>query len=240
MLSDYGKNSNNSNEREMLINLAFQFVESQNSGIEINKTKFEILTTTDYFGDLNEHISKLTNKKYKKNDVSMSDLDLAKEALDDEDSKIPANILTKLTTCGLSYSASENKISNTRTTTTTSKPQKKSTPLIEEVFEDSNCASLPKYEENICQVEQTLNDQVAVYNLKVYLPTLSSVNDCQLDINDNSLTLNTKNKMYKQLDISLVDLRSKYSFSNEDIQAKFVKKTAILKVKINLSIKNKI
>lgn len=82
----------------MLINLAFQFVENQNK-IKLLKSDYKILSTNCY-GDLKECVYKLSKKT---TDKQLSDLELAKEAINSispGETGLPDNILQKLVGLG--------------------------------------------------------------------------------------------------------------------------------------------
>ena len=217
ILDKYGKNATNELEREMLINLGFQFIESQNK-VKIQTNKFKILEET-HFGDLKECIEKLTKKVSSEN--KMHEIMLP----NDELKNIPQSVLNKL--------ANMNVKSEVDTKSNKKSEVKKS--LIEEMEKDSS--KTPKYEANL---KSSREDSSKIsYDLKIDLIGLNSMSECQLDIDQSHLILNTTNKAYSELKISLDDLKKNYEIQVENIEAKFVKKTSALKIKIPLLVKEK-
>ena len=212
VLEKYGKDAANKSEQEMLINLAYMYTEDQNEEIKVDKNKIEILQNSLYYGNLDYQISKLTNKKYKS---TMSDLEIAKEALG-PDSGIPDNILNKLS--GL------NDISISK-----SEPPTENKNLIEEI----GPLRSPSYEEKFTESKNSAFCKI--FELRVDLPKINSMNECELDIDTDYLTLNFKNKCYQELKIPIIKLKEEYKFTAENIEAKFIKKTSVLRVKITLA-----
>ena len=76
-----------------------------------------------------------------------------------------------------------------------------------------------------------------VKEIRINLPKVSSIAECQLDMDAEFLTLDFKSKVYNRLKIPLLILKEKYSLRPESIEAKFIKKTSILRVKIPLEAK---
>lgn len=218
ILEKYGKEAKNKLEQEMLINLALQYTEEQNPEVKVNSNKFDILKETLFYGNLEYQISKLTNRKYK---PGMSDLDMAKEALGDTESAIPTSILNKLGNLGNigdQTSESCNKTIKTKN-------------LIEEV----NPTNLPSYQEKIVQSKE--DSGKTVFELRINLPKVESMKECELDIDADCITLNVKDNIYDSLKVSLTTIKNDYTFSVNEIEAKFIKKVSVLRVKIPLKIK---
>ena len=219
ILVKYGKNATNEMEREMLINLGFQFIENQNDSIKINKNKFTILNDQTHNGDLKQCINKLTNKEQSE----MSAANLINSLSEEDRKNIPDTIIKKLIGMNL----------DEETATTNNKQEKKN--LIELI--ENNDFNLPKFNAKI--IESKEDEMKAVYNIKINLIGVNSMNECILDIDQaaNSLLLNTSTKVYSELKIPLADLNNKYVIQSQLIEAKFIKKTSILKVKIPLLLK---
>lgn len=78
----------------------------------------------------------------------------------------------------------------------------------------------------------------SIFELKIYLPKLNSINECDLDIDDDFITLNADTSLYKPLSVSLSKLNEKYEKQIENIEAKFIKKTSLLRVRVPLIVKN--
>ena len=204
----------------MLVKLAFQYVESQTK-CEINQQKYEIVQDFDCFGDLNECISNLTNVKTEKSNISK--LDLAKEALDSIESNknnLPESILSKIANLNIKNPPSEEKIDQAKVV------NKK--PLIEEI--NSEKLTCPVYEESVSNDKKDTN--LIIYEVKIYLPKISSMQECELDIENDWLILTTSEFLYKKLSISLLKQKELFDMMTDDIEAKFIKKTSILRVKI--------
>lgn len=206
-------------EREMLINLGFQFIENQNDSVKINKNKFTILKDQTHNGDLKQCINKLTNKEQSE----MSAANLINSLSEEDRKNIPDTIIKKLIGMNLEE----------ETATTNNKQEKKN--LIELI--ENNDFNLPKFNAKI--IESKEDEMKAVYDIKINLIGVNSMNECILDIDQaaNSLLLNTSTKYYSELKIPLADLNKKYLIQSQLIEAKFVKKTSILKVKIPLLLK---
>ena len=217
VLEKYGKNAKNELEREMLINLGFQFVESQNK-VKIQTSKFKILDET-HFGDLKECIAKLTKKEASEN--KMPEIMLPNDDL----KNIPQSVLNKLANINVKQEAE-----------TKPKPSEvKKSLLIEEL--EKELSKTPNYEASITSSKDDSSE--ISYDLKIDLIGINSIKECQLDIDQSHLILNTTNKVFSELKISLDDLKTKYDIQVEKIEAKFVKKTSALKIKIPLLLLSK-
>lgn len=217
ILDKYGKNSTVKEEKDALIGLAFQYCEQENPSVKLDITTFDILKDTLLYGNLEHHISRLTKKSYK----NMSDLEIAKEALG-EDSPIPDSILNKIGNLNMAGSSSQASKGLTKETGKT---------LIEEVDSDN----LPTYEEKVITAKDDPGQKIN--EIRINLPKVNSISDCKLDMDAEFLTLVCKNKVYNKLKIPLMILKEKYSFTPENIEAKFIKKTSLLRVKIPLESK---
>ena len=216
----------------MLIDLGFKFVENQ-CKVDINTNKFEVIKD-DCYGNLNECIAKLTKREDSGATAS------SEPTLEDIKKDIPDSIFNKLANMNFKTESDPKK------ETKSEKPSVKKN-LIEEldsksdgnttrkVFNeelDRKIQKTPTYEEKILNDDSTK----AIYDLKINLTGINSMAECSLNIDDNYLTLNTT-KIYSELKISLMDLKNNYDFRTENIEAKFVKKTSVLRVKVNLFVK---
>ena len=223
VLVKFGKNGPNELERDMLVKLAFQYIESQNK-VEVNYYKYEIMQSASLFGDLNECIFNLSKIKSSGNEVNK--LDMAKEALNSINSNkndLPDSILNKIANLN-EDDKRDGCVKNEMTTTVK--------PLIQEVNLDGGSSKLPVYEENVLKDKNSSN--LDIYDLKVYLPKITSFSECELDIENDLLTLKTSESIYKTLNISLAKFRETHCIMSDEINAKFIKKSTILKVKIPL------
>ena len=221
MLTKFGKNSPNESERDMLIKLAFQYVESQNK-VELNYYKYVVEKNFAHFGDLDECISDLTKTSNNRETPNSSKIDMAKEALNSIESNknsLPDSILSQIANLNME---SNEKVS------TAGKDAESKKPLIQEV--NSEPVKIPVYEENFSS--ETHGD---FCDLKIYLPKISSFKECELDIDNNcELTLKANELFYKKLTISLDKYRETHEIMLDCIEAKFVKKSSLLKIKIPL------
>lgn len=217
ILEKYGKNAQDPQEREQLIELAFEFVERQNGGVRINRSDFKVVEGQEFYGpSLQDCLSDLTQGTNSSSKDSGSDLDLAKDALGylrQSGAQLPDSIISKISTLDIAKAETDTK------------------PLIQEVEQPP---VEPTYEAKILR-SKTNQDQ-CFYDLRIYLPKLSSINECNLEIENEKedfLILNFENKkLYKQLRISLVDLKQTYRIESARIEAKFVKKNGTLHVKL--------
>lgn len=203
ILDQYGKNSDHNDELEMLINLSIQFVQNQNK-CKIDEKNFTVLNSNCY-GDVDRNLANLTQKQ---NEKVKSDVDLAKEALSSmglDDKVLPDNLLNELAGIGIEAPVQ--------------KEQK--VGLIEELDEKT----LPEYEENFVQKQTS-----CTHEIKIYLPKVNSFKECELNIDKNELVLSALN--YNTLKIKLLKNGQKYDFDQDKIEAKFIKKKFVLKIKI--------
>ncbi|RNA24184.1 PIH1 domain-containing 2, partial [Brachionus plicatilis] len=203
ILEKYGKNSNQKEELDMLIDLSIKFIQNQNK-CRIDETNFSVLNS-NFYGDLAQNLVNLTQKQSEK---LKSDLDIAKEALDSmglKNSNLPDNLLNELAGIGMDPSSSKESKRN----------------LIEELDEKK----IPEYEEKFIQ-----NNSGCIHEIRIYLPKISSFKECDLNIDKNEVVLNALN--YRTLKIALVKNGQNYDFDENKIEAKFVKNKSILKIKI--------
>jgi len=226
ILEKFGKNGPNEIERDMLVKLAFQYVESQNK-VELNYNKNEILQNVSHYGELDECIFNLSQTKSKQatSKLEANKLDLAKEALESinsNKSSLPDSILNKIANLNV-----EDKRDIESKKECTNKA-----PLIQEV-NMGDPLKIPVYEENVLADKNNTN--LDIYELKIYLPKINSFNECNLDIENDVLTLKTIESIYKNLTISLVSFRKSHDIKSDEIEAKFIKKNSTLKVKIPLN-----
>ena len=214
ILDKYGYNASNLQERDMLIELAFKYIEEQNK-VDVNHNGFIIIE--ECYGDQKECILNLNNNK----DISQNEMDMAKEALNSI--KLTSNDIDQETMTKLSDNILKDlKIGESNVNTNRK-------VLIEEVNEKIE----PSYE---TKLNEEITDKV-YYEIKINLPKVNSFSECELNIEDDYLTLDTNKACYKQLKISLTELANRYNILHDEIEAKFVKKTSILKIKIPLVLK---
>lgn len=218
VLEMYGKEAKKVEDREMLIGLAFKFVENQNE-IKLDCDEYEVLKSRIFYGDIENCLSDLRGKRVKRGE-SDDKLEMAKEAMDylresGNDSLLPDNILSKLTSIDLKSGG---------------EPKESAKPLIQEIDD-----SIAKYDHRIMKSKRDDND--FVYDLRIYLPKINSIDECILNVDKNYVTLNMNNNLYKQLEIPLNDLESDYVIHADRVEAKFVRKEKYLSVKIHLAMR---
>lgn len=204
ILEKYGKNANKKDELEMLIELSIKFVQNQNN-CKIDDLNFSVLVNSNCYGDVALNVANLSQKQ---NEKLKSDLDLAKEALGSmglDDKKLPDKLLNELAGIGIEQSPVNDQKTN----------------LIEELEEKI----VPEYEEKF-----VLNNSECTHEIKIYLPKVNSIKECDLSINKNELVLNALN--YNCLNICLIKNGQKYAYNEDKIEAKFFKNKSFLKIKI--------
>jgi hypothetical protein len=237
ILKKYGCESpNKDGELEMLIELSFKFVEQQNK-VQISRPGYKILKKTKCYGDLADNIKRLSNNK--KNVDITNDFELAKEAFESikSDSNLPESILNKLATINVhpnTKSDQQNKLIEEFTAENDHAKKQ----LISEVSE------VPSYEIKV-------KNNKKIIDIKISIPNLDSMKDCQLKIepeddnddkNDKSLNLIIKDsQLYSPLKIHFKPyLKSdNYSVDSQNIEAKFIKKIGLLRVTVPLVVNQK-
>jgi hypothetical protein len=229
ILEKYGKNSGKPYETELLISLAFNYVEDQNKTIVIDKSNYEILANVNCKGDVNKCIEKLTSRSGAAPDINpnMSDLEMAKEALNAFDSskgdssKLPDSILNKL--IGMDLNQKANKTAAAKSVLVeeldTKIVEKPATNLILEI---------PSFESKISQDH---------FEIKISLPKINSISECDLNVDEHGLTLSANSQFYSELKVSFADMKKTHEVSVNDVEAKFVKKTCLLKIKMPIVLK---
>lgn len=200
----------------LLLNLALDYIEQHNKVIIDKSQTPEILKDLRHFGNLEESLAKFSRTK--KNDDT-------KNKISHDESNLPENLIEKISAIG---------ISNSQNTTNAMSSNK---PLIQEINCEPVKAIVPEYNGEMVSTQDCgANSSKLLLNLKINLPKICSVQECDLNVDavKKSLILNTTNAdFYKQLVIEL----AKYEEQNRmvdiaNINAKFVKKERILKIKI--------
>ena len=137
-----------------------------------------------------------------------------KEA-ENNDTDLPENLYKKLSNLGTN--------DNTNKT-----PQ---TSLVEELSSVTNNTAIktPVYEDKI-----TTTGPNSFYTLKIYLPLVESLTECKLNVDSARKNIVLDSKVYKQLEIPFKYLEESFYVDLDLIQAKFVNKEKILKIKIPL------
>lgn len=224
ILTKYGKKAENLEEQQMLVNLAFQYVEQFNE-VSIDTNTFKILADTICFGNVSQNASMLS-KEHEKKMSSNADFNAANEVLQAmESNQMPDeetifNNLLKLNIkpnvknekSGLDNAINENKKS-----------------LIEDLNPNFE---VPSY--NVEIIEKIIDDEHdSVIQIKVHLNMITSIKECDLSIESKTIKLIANPSFYKPLEISLTEYEAKYKFDLEQLDAKFVKKSCILKLLIN-------
>jgi hypothetical protein len=239
ILKKYGRNSNNLLETQMLIDLALNFIQDQNKDLEYSeKSKYEILNKIDFKGDLEATIQKLTSKT-KSNKSQMNDLKLAKDWLSSIDSKsnenLPDGVLNKLINLNLNQSPSKNESNheiNTSRSVILDEPNDKAIMT----HKSNLILEIPHYEEKIVYNNENNNKIEIVYKeIKIQLPNVKSMSECELNFESDSIILISLQNNFSDLKISLEKLNANYAIKTDDIEAKFFKKSSILRIRIPLS-----
>ena len=237
VLNKYGKKSCKHQETDMLINLAFIYLEDQNKHTKIKRSNFEILKNMNNKGDLQKCIQEITSKNDDSDGTNlngMSDLELAKAALESTTgSNLPDNVLNKLININLVNPNSKSK---------NNKKQDKAFFVEENLsgFDTSKAETEPKNSKLILEIlsyEEKITidkeDSKKFYlEFRISLPKINSINECDLNVDCNSLILNANKEFYSELEISLSKFKDKYEIKVDDIEAKFIKKTSLLRIKI--------
>lgn len=195
---------NDSQLKKVAMELAFDYIEQQNN-TKVNRNEYSILKESRYFGDLNQIQKFISVKKESPETLEASMID----------SDLPENLIQKLTNLSTKKSAS----------TTTNETNKH--VVIEELKSTPpQTLKLPIYEEKV---------KDSFYTLKIHLPLVESFSECELNIDsvNKSILLDVQNT-YKNLMIPFGHLEGSFIVDTSQIQAKFVRKDRILKVKIPL------
>jgi hypothetical protein len=245
VLDKYGKSAGKPYETDLLVQLAFNYIEDQNKAIAIDRAShYEILQNVTCKGDVNKCIEKLSLKMGGNgagvgSGPSMSDLEMAKEALGSvTGSQLPDNILNKLMGMDLDQT------SNTTTTTTGNKLEnsdKVKLGVEKETIDNKKhpvlIQEIPSYESKIVGVSESDDGSRFCFDLRVSLPNIKSIGECELEVDGEAVTLIANREFYGELVVPLGHLRATYDLDVDGVAAKFVKKTSVLRVKIPMRVK---
>ena len=219
ILKKYGKNAENGEERDMLINLAFQYIQEQNS-VSIDLISFKLLNDTICFGNAEKNTSMLT-KEYGKKVPSKAEFNAANEAIKAmESNQVPdeETILNNLLKLNINPNAKKCQSSF--------EENKNHAPLIEDL---NPSFEVPKFTVEV--IEKNVED--IILQIKIHLSMVSSISECDLSIDNKKIHLIANKAFYKPLEISLHEYENKYKLNLDDLDAKFIKKSCMLKLKIN-------
>ena len=205
----------------MLINLAFQYIEEINK-VSIDADNFKVLKETICFGDKDKNASMLS-KDHAKSLSSKAEFNAANEALKAmESNQMPDeetifNNLSKLNINPNSKKSGSEIVNENKK------------PLIEDL---NPTYEVPKY--NVELIEKIIDDNHdTLIQVKIHLSKIYSIKECDLSIENKIIKLIANPIFYKALDISLQEYESKFHFDLEQLDAKFIKKTCMLKLLIN-------
>lgn len=176
----------------------------QQNNTKVNRNEYSILKEKRYFGDLSQ-IQKFISVKKESTETTEASV---------IDSDLPENLIQKLTNLSTKKSSSS--------TNETSKHV-----VIEEITSTPpQTLKLPIYEEKV---------KDSFYTLKIHLPLAESFSECELNIDSvNKCILLDVQNIYKKLMIPFGHLEESFIVDTSQIQAKFVRKDRMLKVKIPL------
>lgn len=229
ILDECGKHSQNTTERDLLINLAFKFIESQHN-VQISGN-YQILGGDIVFKGNMEKIQQALMKKTeivdKEFEQSMSELQRNFAPLPSDAKEV---ILNKF--ANIAVSEESNIGGNMKTHQNgfdiklpSSEGGKKKKGLIEEInkTETTDMKTMcPKYT-LACIKDQ--NGTVEAIKVKIMLDGVSSVKECCLDISKDDLKLEVDQRYNLHLTFP-------HHVDNEEASAKFSKKTSVLTITV--------
>lgn len=192
--------------KSLVLTLVFDYIETQNN-LKVDRNNYTIVKEKNYFGDVSQLDQFTSIKKTPAQDDNSSI----------PDSDLPENLIKRLSSLGA------------RETSSNEASSKKM--IIEEITKTSEAEKrslLPVFEEKV---------QNSMYSLKIHLPLVESFSECELNIDSNKkvliLDIPGKNE-YKKLEISIRKLEDSYFVDTDHVEAKFVRKDKVLRVKIPL------
>lgn len=219
MLEDYGKNAVNKNDQDTLIQIAMDFIEKQHENIKI-KRKYTILDSP-YKGSvkmIQESLTQAFNIKDKKTDDEVAEVmkNFAPFAMDS-----PETLLNQLhnpdKTDDDSVSSTRNGVAGI---TLNTQPVRKG--LIEEVSSQTITLPEPTYDIEV-KTSDAISSKTCV--LRINLPGVKTVKDCQLDISRDDVYLLVE-------DLYELRLALPFSIMDSEASAKFSKKSSKLTVSL--------
>jgi hypothetical protein len=223
ILKKYGKKAANADEQEMLINLAIQYLEDQNA-VSIDLDSVKVLNDTICFGDKEVNASKLTREHAKKVSTQY-EFNAANEAFKAmESNQMPdeQTVFNNLLKLNINPNAKKPQ----------QKQQENDKPKVKLIEDLNPDYELPKYELEIIDKDVDI-DHDTVIQIKIHLSKINSISECDLSIESRKITLIANKAFYKPLEIILNDYEAKFKFDLDQLEAKFIKKSCILKLIIN-------
>jgi hypothetical protein len=215
ILEKYGRNAKNPLERDMLINLAFDFIEQQNA-VVLARNCYEVAENFVCYGDEKVHVEKFRKLLKRKGSDTVNEVFDANntESMPDD------GLLKKFLNMNLNKPTDSAQESH-------SKPAKN---LIQELKSNSTeSSSRPDFDFKIVS-----KNKCELMEIRIHLEKVQSISQCGLSVdNDRILTLNT-NGLYDALNIPLRQYENTYNIDTDNINAKFVRNKCTLKILLAL------
>ncbi|CAH1797069.1 unnamed protein product [Owenia fusiformis] len=217
ILKEYGKNAKSKETRDCLIGLACDFIEDQNKPIKLSRD-YVVLDSTDYYGNP-AHIAKAFEKQTKKIEKefenNISEIEKTFGALAPGGTESLMSKLSSLTT----DDTQENGIHADSPSPGISllKTEQVKPGLIEEI-KTEQLSRKPDYSLSTREIGGREE-----YVLKIELPSVKSVSECDLEVLSKSLELTVEEKYS-------LTLHFDRSVDEDNTAAKFIKKTSTLTV----------
>ncbi|XP_033729180.1 PIH1 domain-containing protein 2-like [Pecten maximus] len=228
VIEEYGHDTKSLVDRETLINLAIDFIQHQHK-VEISRSFTLLSKDIQLKGEidvLNQSFSKKAQKSEQEFEEQLSELETSFGPLA---AGAKNSLLNKLANISTEESRNSKKSNGKSTGTTYDSPtikmpnqtEVKKAGIIEEISSQSNTKlTCPVYTMDSVQDDGGNINRVVV---KIQLPGVKSVNDCQLDISKDDLQLTVENcyDLHLVLPCQIMD---------DDAVAKFSKKASVLTV----------
>uniref|UniRef100_A0A0B7A7Y4 PIH1 domain-containing protein 2 n=1 Tax=Arion vulgaris TaxID=1028688 RepID=A0A0B7A7Y4_9EUPU len=220
VLEKYGRHAKNHVDGDTLVQLALDYIEHEQK-VKVTRTYVVLPIDTPHKGDINLvrlYFSKLSNKNGQGFEKQMGDLENTFGPLTSHEKDSLLSQLSRITedssngTSGFQTDNSHGVLPEIKLTGISNTPSKKG--LIEEI--NDNKIQTPKYSLETCESE--MRRQLV---LKVDLPGVKSVSECQLDISEDDVMLKVPG--HYELKVKLPNL-----IDDDQAIAKFSKKLSVL------------
>ncbi|KAL4228678.1 PIH1 domain-containing protein 2 [Mactra antiquata] len=219
ILDEFGKNATNKSDQDTLVQIAMDFIESQHSYIKLNR-KYKILERS-HKGSVKlvqESLFHAFRAKDKEVDDNIADMIKGFAPLATENPESLLSQLNKENDSEVNHKQTNGTLNGQLSgITLDTKPAKKG--LIEEV--SSMTVSLPQPIYKLTTVKSSDTNVTKSLLLKIELPGVKSVSECELDISKDDISLFVEEKY--ELKLSLPS-----KIIHEEASAKFVKKSSTL------------
>jgi len=230
VLEQFGRNCKNQIDADTLIQLAIDYVENEQN-IKVSRTYTVLPEDTLYKGELQFIQISLSNKLGKKDEHFEDDIKRLEKQFgpmkDDEKDSLMSKLSniavsdTKQNKGNVGFTSATNGQHPIQLTPMHKEPHKKG--LIEEIKDGSHTSNsakrkfpAPKYTLEPCE-----NDGLRCLELRVELPGVKSVSECELDISEDDVQLIVP-------DIYELKVKLPSTVNDDRAQAKFRKKTSVL------------